>query len=172
MRVVADSSTLIALAAIDRLPLLQQRFTEGILVPQAVWREVVETGQGKPGAESVATAEWITRHPLQRRDFAALLQAELDEGEAETIALSREVGADLVLVDEKDARRVARRLGLRVLGTVGILIWAGRHGLIVSLRDELDRLRQEGGFRLSQDVYEEALRQVGESTSVTTQSRK
>jgi predicted nucleic acid-binding protein len=51
---------------------------------------------------------------------------ELDEGEAEAIALCREQQAELVLLDEKDARRVVRRLGLAVLGTVGVLIWAKR----------------------------------------------
>ncbi len=165
MKVVANSSILIALAAMEQLPLLRQRFPDGIMVPQAVWHEVVESGRGKAGAQAVAAAEWITCRPVKKQDFVKLLQPELDKGEAEVIALSREFQADVVLLDEKGARRIARRLGLHVLGTVGLLIWAKHQGLIPSLKDELDRLRQEGGFRLSQDVYEEALRQVGKSTN-------
>jgi hypothetical protein len=86
----------------------------------------------------------------------------LDEGEAEAIALAREEQAPVVLLDEKDARQVARRLNLRVLGTVGLLIWAKRVGAIASLREQLDTLRTLGRFRLSQAVYDEALRIVGE----------
>ena len=162
MKVVADSSVLIALAGIGRLSLLRQRFPEGILITQAVWHEVVECGRGKPGAQAVGAAEWITCCPVHEHAVVRLLQPELDEGEAEAIALSREVQADVVLLDEKGARRAARRLGLPILGTVGLLIWARHQGLVACLKDELDRLCKEGGFRLSQDVYEEALRQVGE----------
>ncbi len=162
MKVVANSSVLIALAAIGRLSLLARRFPDGIVIPQAVWREVVENGEGKPGAQAVSEAEWIERRAVRDRDLVVLLLESLDEGEAEAIALSREIGTPLVLLDEKDARRVARRLGLRVLGTVGLLIWAKREGLIIHLKEELDRLRREGGFRLSQEVYEEALREVHE----------
>ena len=56
----------------------------------------------------------------------------------------------------------AQRLGLKILGAVGILIWAKRAGLIASLREQLDALRNRAKFRLSQLVYEEALRAVGE----------
>lgn len=51
-----------------------------------------------------------------------LLEAELDRGEAETIALAHETGAEVIILDEKDARRAAKRTGLKTLGTVGILI--------------------------------------------------
>jgi predicted nucleic acid-binding protein len=47
LKAVANSSVLIALTTIGQLMLLTQRFSEGVLVPQAVWREVVETGKGR-----------------------------------------------------------------------------------------------------------------------------
>ena len=70
-----------------------------------------------------------------------------DYGEAEVIALALEKKTDLVLLDEKEAREVAERLGFRVLGTVGLLIWAKREGLIKSVQENLDALREEAGFR-------------------------
>ena len=91
------------------------------------------------------------------------LFGELDEGEAEAIALAREEEVLVVLLDEKDARRVARRLNLHVMGTVGLLIWARRVGAIASLREQLDTLRTLGRFHLSQAVCDEALRAVGEA---------
>lgn len=51
---------LIALGSLGRLDLLEERFPEGIVVPAAVWQEVVETGAGRAGAAAVATAKWIT----------------------------------------------------------------------------------------------------------------
>jgi predicted nucleic acid-binding protein len=68
----------------------------------------------------------------------------------------------VVLLDEKDARRVARRMKLNVLGTVGLLIWSKKAGLIGSLHDQLEALQVQGGFRLSQTVCDEALRAVKE----------
>ena len=162
MRAVADSSVLIALSMVGCLELLPQRFSEGVLVPQAVRREVVETGQGQPGAAEVASASWVVVRETKDRGLVSLLGAELDEGEAEAIVLAREEGASVVLLDEKDARRVARRLDLQVLGTVGLLIWAKRAGLVANLQERLDALRTVGRFRLSQSVYERALAAVGE----------
>jgi predicted nucleic acid-binding protein len=162
LRGVADSSLLIALSAIGQLELLPQRFSGGVIVPHAVWREVVETGRGRTGAAEVASVSWITVCGVQDKNLVSLLRSELDEGEAEAVALCREQGAEVVLLDEKAARRVARRLGLAVLGTVGVLIWAKRAGLVASLRQELDALHTRGGFHLGESVYEEALRVAGE----------
>lgn len=163
MKAVANSSILIALSTIGQLGLLLRRFPEGVVVPQAVWREVVETGKGQPGSEEVASASWVVVREVKDQGLVSLLRPELDDGEAETIALAREEQVPVVLLDEKDARRVARRLGLQVLGTVGLLIWAKRVGTIASLREQLDTLQGLGRFRLSQPVYDEALRAVGEA---------
>lgn len=78
------------------------------------------------------------------------------------IGLARQEGADVVLLDEKESRRMAGRLGLRVLGTVGLLVWAKRNGLIASLDAQLKVLQEQGGFRLSRELCLEALAQVGE----------
>jgi len=162
LRAVANSSILIALSTIGRLGLLSRRFPEGILIPQAVWREVVETGKGQPGAAEVASTSWITVDAVKDENLASLLLTELDKGEAEAIVLCREQHPEAVLLDEKDARRVARRLGLPVLGTVGVLIWGKRAGLVANLQEQLDALQTQGKFRLSRSVYEGALRAAGE----------
>ena len=87
---------------------------------------------------------------------------QLDDGEAEAIALARERNANVVLLDERDARETAKRLGLRVLGTVGLLIWGRREGMVQSLKSTLTDLQDEGNFRPSRSLFEFALRQVGE----------
>jgi len=148
LKAVTNSSVLIALSTIGQLSLLHQRFPEGLLLPQAVWREV-------------ASALWLTRRAITNDALVTLLRMELDEGEAEAIALYLEEPVEAILLDEKNARKVARRMGLPVLGTLGVLIWAKKNGLIPSLREQLDALRL-GKFRLSQLVYQEALNKVGE----------
>ncbi len=76
--------------------------------------------------------------------------------------LFSEEPVEAILLDEKNARRVARRMGLPVLGTVGILIWAKQTGLIPTLKEQIDALQTQGQFRLSQLVYQQALNRVGE----------
>lgn len=162
MTVVADASVLISLGSIEQLALLYDRFPQGVLISQAVWREVVEQGGRRPGAQEVADATWIRVQKVAPSGIVRLLRTELDEGEAETIALAYEIGADLVLLDERDARRAAKRLRLDSLGTIGVLIWAKQSGRVPSLRVMLDALQLQGKFRISRALYEQALREVGE----------
>ena len=144
------------------LELLHYRFPEGVVVPKAVWVEVVEEGRGQPGAEEVSSSEWISVREVEDERLVSLLERELDMGESEAIVLAKELGAGLVLLDEKAARKVSKRLDLPVLGTVGLLIWAKRAGLVSSLKEELDTLQGKGKFRISAAVYNEAINVVGE----------
>jgi predicted nucleic acid-binding protein len=120
-KVVCDSSTLIHLAAIGRLPLLQE-FYEELTIPTAVWQEVVEKGRGRLGVTEVEAAfqeGWIHVHPVEASLFLRSLRQELDAGESEVIALALDLEADLVLLDESEARRKAEAFGLKKTGIVG-----------------------------------------------------
>ncbi len=96
-------------------------------------------------------------------DFLCLLKNELDPGEAEAIALAKEIKAKLILLDERDARKIAKSLSLNVLGTVGLLIQAKQTGKIESLQTMLDLLKNEAHFRISESLYDLALKVVDES---------
>jgi len=161
MKVIADSSVLISLSAINQLELLRKRFSE-VAIPQAVQEEVVIEGKGQPGSQEVQSSDWIKVQEVKDRSLIQLLEVELDGGESEVIALGYEVNADLVLLDEKDARLRAKRLGLKVLGTIGILIWAKKTGHISSLQEQLNALRDDAGFRISTELYQQALKSVSE----------
>lgn len=162
MKAVSNSSVLIALSSIGQLELIKQRFPDGVMIPQAVWKEVVETGKGRNGAEEVAKASWLTISTVSNTSSISLLRLELDEGESEAISLFLEQPAQAILLDEKNARRVAKRMKLPVLGTVGILIWAKQNRLIPNLKEQLDALQLVGKFRLSTLIYQESLKKVGE----------
>lgn len=97
MRAVADSSVLIALSAIGQLALLPQRFPGGVAVPPAVWREVVEAGRGLPGAAEVASAGWLSVVQAENHALVKLLSMELDQGEAEAIAVACELPGVVLL---------------------------------------------------------------------------
>ncbi len=122
-------------------------------MPEAVYRECVIEGGEREDARRIAEARWIRVLKIRDERLRKVLARELDEGEAEAIVLALEEGADLVLLDEREARRVARSLGLKVTGTVGILMRARREGMIEDLRRELDRLLKSG-FWIGEDLYE------------------
>ena len=81
MNLVLDSSALITLARIGRLDLLRQ-LARGVAIPEAVYEEVVQAGQGRQGSREVAQAEWITRHQVQDQGAVIRLRARVGKGEA------------------------------------------------------------------------------------------
>ena len=164
--VISDSSTLIHLAAIGRLGLLKE-FYGRIIIPSAVWREVVEEGKGRAGAievEEARQAGWIEVVSCEDQPLLRLLKRDLDEGEAEVIALAISRRAGLVLLDEAEARSIAELYGLRKTGVIGVLMRAKREGKVQSVQAELDRLRYQAGFWIDEGLYRQALRAVGEES--------
>lgn len=73
-------------------------------------------GAGQPGADEVESADWIQRQAARNRELVQALRQDLDAGEAEAIALSLEIGADLLLMDEHLGRDTARHLDMRYMG--------------------------------------------------------
>lgn len=162
--VVSDSSILMHLAAISRFSLLKE-FYGRITVPPAVWREVVEQGGSRAGAveaEQARQTGWIEVLAPGDVGLLGLLRRDLDDGESEVIALAVEQRADLVLLDESEARRTADVYGLSKTGIIGLLIRAKQEGHIDSLKADLDRLLHQGGFWVEEKLYNRALNAVGE----------
>jgi len=99
--------------------------------------------------------------PVRDVRLLAVLKRELGDGEAEAITLALETHAARIVLDDLDARRLADRLGLKLVGTLGLLLASKLRGEIPSLRAEIDRLRNEG-FRASPALVEAILRSAGE----------
>jgi uncharacterized protein len=91
------------------------------------------------------------------------LATRLGGGEREAIALALEVPDSLLIIDDGQARRISRLLGLTITGTAGILARAKRDGLIPQLASMLAQL-EDLGFRLSAEAKATALRLVGEGS--------
>lgn len=159
--IVSNSSPLINLSAINRLNLFEKLYRE-ILIPYAVWDEIIIKGKGQPGAEEIKKARWIKKDVFRNVSLVETLTLTLDRGEAEAIALAKDKNAELLLIDEWLARNVASHLGLNYIGILGILREAKSKGLIKKVKDHLDLLRTVAGFWLSEEVYKEILKIEGE----------
>ena len=149
----------------DRFKLLHD-FYDTVLIPPAVWREVVEEAEGRPGAREVDEAVrqgWFEVVPVNDDALVRLLRRDLDDGEAEAIALAIEQPCDVILLDESEARNVAATFSLRKTGIIGLLLRAKQEGRITSLKAELDRVRDDAGFWIHDDLYRYALTRVGET---------
>ena len=163
MRAVSNTSPLANLAVIGRLELLWEQFGS-IWVPEAVSEELGRLGH-RGGQESLMQARekgLLRTQAIQNRAAAELLAGRLDRGEAEAIVLAEESKADWLLMDERDGRLQARRMGLRVTGLLGVLIKAKLNGRLEQLKPELDRLRSEAHFFIGKGLESEVLSAVGE----------
>lgn len=151
MILVADSSPLIALARIGRLELLHTLFGT-LMLPDAVWGELVATNIPRVGANEIAAAEWIEHRPVSDDAWVKLLRQDLGAGESEAIVLAKEINADLLLIDERRGRTAAKSLGLNVTGLVGILIEARKQELLPDADNIGDELVSKAGFWLSYEL--------------------
>ena len=161
MIVVSNSSPLIALCIVNSLDLLHALYGT-IHIPEAVFHEVVIRGGGRPGATAVANTPWIVQHaPANQQTVDQLLSVGLDKGESEAIVLASELSASLLILDESAARTVARRRGLQVTGTLGVLIAAKNARMVPAIKPLLGQLNA-AGFYLSPQVIAHAIRLAGE----------
>ena len=148
---VCNASPLIGFERLERLDLLEA-LTTHLLIPPAVQTEVIGSRPVPP---------WIEVRPLAQPFSSHVLSSRLGAGEREAIALAVEVGDCVLLLDDLAARRAAQSLGIRVSGTVGLLIKAKQRGLISQVRPLLDALLSFD-FRISPRLYELALQKVNE----------
>ncbi len=123
-------------------------------------------GQGRPGETELNRAiidRWVTVEPLPDGTPPLRNAASLHPGEIDVIRLALSKNIPYVLIDERHVRLIATSLGLKVVGTIGILVEAKRRGWIASLAGELHRLRAQASFRISEKLYQHALHLVGET---------
>ncbi len=161
MIVVCDTSPITNLAAVGQLNLLQQLYSN-IIIPQAVYDEMAGLGYAVPGAIEVQTLSWIQHQQVRNCALVTSLESKLDQGEAEAIVLAIELGADLLLLDERRGRKVASQYGLNITGLLGVLIEAKHNGLILPVKPVLDDLILQVGFRVSNKLYVDTLQAAGE----------
>ena len=150
---VTNSTCPIGLERIEKLDLLPQVFPV-VFAPISVQ------------AELGLSMDWLTVKAVQNQAVVTSLRTQIDEGEVEAIALAMELGDVVLILDDKKARRVAQEIGLRMIGTVGLLLHAKRQGIITAVEPLLKALEQVD-FRITDALRQEALRLAGEDDSST-----
>lgn len=155
--VISNTSSLVGLGALNLFPLLQELYTE-VLIPEEVQDEFFAT-EHQVREAALKNAPWIRTVPLQNPESIATHE-EIDLGEAAVFALAEEREARLVILDDRDARRYAQRIGVPFIGTVGLLLEAKGRGFIDAVAPLLDVLL-EHGVRLSPSLVSDALQQAG-----------
>ncbi|PSM46956.1 DUF3368 domain-containing protein [Chroococcidiopsis sp. CCALA 051] len=153
MPVVSNTSPILNLAIIGQLKLMHQQFGQ-VQIPPAVLSEL-KVQEERPGSSEIQAslkAGWIEVQEINSPLSVQLLQQTLDRGEAEAIALAMEVQANWTLLDERDGRKVAKSLGLRVTGVLGILLQAKQKGELHSLSEAINALVATAGFRIAPDL--------------------
>jgi predicted nucleic acid-binding protein len=156
MIVVSDTSALSNLAIVDHLWLLKTIY-QSVIVPDVVASELADASN--PTISAILQLDWIQTQSLANSQLANQLQQErgLDAGEANAIALALELQADDLLIDERLGRQEAIRLGLSIIGILGILLVAKQRNLIPHVQPVMDTLINKAGFRVSPQLYKQVL---------------
>jgi uncharacterized protein len=163
MIIISDTSSISNLLLIGKLSLLQILYDQ-LIIPEVVFQEIKALEAFGIDTSSIQSADWISIQPVRDRTLVQKLEAEIDLGEAEAIALAIELNADRLLIDERIGRQVAQRYGLKITGLLGVLVSAKQDNIIPELKPMLDQLIQQAKFRVHADLYRQILQDVNEST--------
>lgn len=158
MKIFCNTTPIIALCSIGQLNLLPKLFNH-IHLAEAVLDEC--SAGGKIAVPDLRKLDWVLPVVTNPIIPAPPMLFELDRGERDTLMLAMAENADLVLLDERLGRNLAEYLGLRVTGTLGLLLKAKQQGLIPSFTVCAETMRQHGIF-YSQALIRHLASQVGE----------
>ena len=161
MRVISDSSPLITLARVGFLDLLPQLYEEITITPE-VFAEVAIRGAGLAGAAQISSAMWIDVRALPKPGDLIVAQRRLGLGlgELSVIQLGQELKAEVLLIDDMKARKLAREGGIAILGCVGVLHDAFGLGLVSDLTEAYRQLAASGAY-VDRELLENILKLLG-----------
>jgi predicted nucleic acid-binding protein len=149
--VVSDTGPLHYLILCGVQELLPRLF-EQVFIPPTVFREL------QHGNTPEAVRNWVQSRPAWLKVQAPVTldqSLNVDRGELEAICLAKEIGATIILLDDRVGRVAAIRYGLAVTGTLGVLELAARRGWI-DLANIVAKLQQTNA-RLDPELLRAAL---------------
>jgi predicted nucleic acid-binding protein len=147
--IITDASCLIILDKIGHLDILPQLFDTVVTTPEIA----AEYGKSIP--------RWLILIKVNNVSLQSELAQIVDPGEASAIALAHEINYDYLVTDDLQARKLSIKLGLHVVGTLGLLLKAKQTGVITLLKPTLEKMKQTD-FRITQTLIEAILRSAGE----------
>jgi predicted nucleic acid-binding protein len=164
LRVICNTSPIIGLISIGRLDLLWNLFDE-VIIPKAVYDELsVESMRFYAQVEEIEEAVskgLIIVYTVINEDSVKTMYGRLHFGELEVIVGAKELGIEVAVIDERAARKMASQFLIKTIGILGILLMAKRKGLLNTIREDIDALR-DNGYRISESLCKEILHEAGE----------
>ena len=158
MVIVSDASPVTSLIQVGQLELLNAVFGQ-VVVPRAVYNELCKV----PGQQTIIDQQnWLFIDHAKDLKHVKTLENELDAGEAEAIVLALEMRADYLVIDEFKGRNKAEEIGLKIIGSLGVLLQAKQKGLISVVKPLIDDLIQKAEFRVHPALYQQVLNIAGE----------
>jgi len=147
--VITDASCLIILEKISLLPVLHQLFATVLTTPEIA----DEYGHTLP--------EWIIVLSVKNKSLQSDFSSQVDKGEASAIALAHEIENNYLITDDLQARKLSIKLGLSVIGSLGILLRAKEAGFIKMIKPYIGKMKLTN-FRVSDELYSAAMHKAGE----------
>jgi predicted nucleic acid-binding protein len=157
--IVSDTGPIIAFARLGRLSLLRQVF-HILIIPDAVFDELVRSGPHQPGAPEALQGEWIQTRAVIDQNAVAQLPPRLHAGEREAIVLAHEYGTQ-ILIDEQRGRAVARAMGVKTIGSLRVLAEAKAMGIITAVHPLIEAL-QTIRYWIDQSIIHDFLEEMDE----------
>ena len=157
--IIVNTSPLVYLYRVGQLDLLSKVYGR-ILAPASVHEELLKGRQVGADVPDLSVFKWVHIRPLKN---SGLLPAvtDLGLGEAEVIGLALEISSSLVVIDDQLGRKIARICGLKVTGTLGVLIKAKQKGHLAAIEPVLRDL-EESGFWIGRELIRMVLTKAGE----------
>ena len=159
-RVIVNSTPLIILSNINHLDLLKKLYSE-IYIPEAVFNEVTEKADSAC-QQIEKNTDWIHVCKITDESQKRMYQAKLHTGEVEVMILAQEKPeADLVILDDNAAKKTAKFLGLKVTGSLGVILKAKKTGIIKEVTPLINQLISNG-FYITKEIYDLVKSEAGE----------
>jgi predicted nucleic acid-binding protein len=162
MIIVSDTTPLISLMKIGHLDLVNQMFGD-VCVPKAVFAELVSNNKFPEECRQIKECTYIKKIEVNDEKSVELLRKStgLDLGESESIILSNTIDVSYLLMDELRGRRVAKQMGIPVMGTIGLLMIAYKENLLTKdeILDSINVLRNSGRH-ISEMLYRQLIESI------------
>lgn len=162
MKVVSNTTPIIAFSKIDSLFVLEKIFGE-IVISEGVYEELLVKTLLVDEIERIKTCSFIKVKKVSNEFTVKLIQKQLglDLGESESIVLTDELKADILIMDERKGRKIAQSMGLNLTGTLGVIKFAKEQGIISSAKELIDQLIKNN-MRISKQLYKDILKDLNE----------
>ena len=155
--VISNATPIISLCSVGCEYVLEELFHR-LIIPQAV--DIELRVLDKPGSR-FGDLKWVEVAPVRNKEIILFLRKDIDTGEAETIALAKQMNADVVIIDENAGYQIAKHLGLPVVRTLSVLKAAKDKKIITEIRPIVEQMVKRGRW-YSKNILNKFLDDMGE----------